>query len=252
MRLQLATWPDVEAYLTRSVAVILPIGSTEQHGPTGLIGTDALCAEAIAWRVGERLGAMVAPTLPVGMAQHHMAFPGSMTLRPTTMVALVRDCLLSLVRHGFERVLVVNGHGGNTASLQAAFAETHMDLDAMAGAAGSEFRPELRCRLLNWWELPEVDRMSTELFGTAVGSHATPPEVAVTWALHPECTDRRPLEPEVAPRANFHGAANFRERFPDGRIGSNPSLASAELGERLLETAASEIATLAAAFFDAQ
>ncbi|MDA8230830.1 MAG: creatininase family protein [Magnetospirillum sp.] len=246
MRLQLATWPEVDAYLARSAAIILPIGSTEQHGPTGLIGTDALCAEALAENVGERLGVMVAPTLAVGMAQHHMRFSGSMTLRPSTLLALMRDCLVSLVRHGFTRVLVLNGHGGNIATLQAAFAETQMELDALTP------RPELRTRLLNWWELPRVDKVSVELFGDAVGSHATPPEVALTWALHPDRADPRPLDPRIAPRAAFHGAEDFRRQFPDGRIGSDPSLASPALGERILSVAVDEISALARRFFEAE
>jgi creatinine amidohydrolase len=240
MRLQLATWPEFEAYRARGRAVILPIGSTEQHGPTGLIGTDALCAEAVAWGVGERLGVMVAPTLPVGMAQHHMAFPGSMTLKPSTLIALLTDCLLSLARHGLSSVLVVNGHGGNTGSIHAAFAESHMALGPDS---------PLRLRLVNWWEAPEVAALSEEMYGDAVGSHATPPEVALTWALHPECEDRSTLHPAVAPAGGFHSAADFRARFPDGRIGSNPSLATAADGRRLLEAAVAEIAATAEGFF---
>ncbi|MBX9634545.1 MAG: creatininase family protein [Magnetospirillum sp.] len=243
MRLQLATWPQVEAYLAHSKSAILPIGSTEQHGPTGLIGTDALCAEAVAIRVGELMGVMVAPTIAIGMAQHHMEFPGSMTLRPSTLLAVVRDCLLSLVRHGFQRILLVNGHGGNVATVQAAFAETQMELDAVTP------RPQLRTRLMNWWELPEIDRLSAEFYGNAVGAHATPPELALTWALHPETADRRVLSPRLAPRGPFHGAADFRARFPDGRIGSDPSLATPAHGEQLLETAAREIARMAEGFF---
>jgi creatinine amidohydrolase len=246
MRLQLATWPQVEAYLKRSKAVILPIGSTEQHGPTGLIGTDALCAEAVALRVGDALGVMVAPTIAVGMAQHHMEFPGSMTLKPSTLMAVVRDCLLSLVRHGFERVLLVNGHGGNVATIQAAFAETQAELD------GQKPRPSLRTALLNWWDTPEVGRLSVELYGDAVGSHATPPEIALTWALHPETADPRPLSPRIAPRGGFFGAADFRARFADGRIGSDPSLATPAHGERLLAVAAEELAGMAKAFFTAE
>lgn len=246
MRLQLATWPQVEAYLAHSKSVLLPIGSTEQHGPTGLIGTDALCAEAVAVRVGDILGVMVAPTIAVGMAQHHMDFPGSMTLRPSTLLAVVRDCLLSLVRHGFQRVLLVNGHGGNVATVQAAFAETQMELDTINP------RPELRTRLLNWWELPGIDRLSAELYGNAVGAHATPPELALTWALFPETADPRVLEPRLAPRGPFYGATDFRTRFPDGRIGSDPSLATPAHGERLLTAAAEEIARMAEGFFAAE
>lgn len=246
MRLQLATWPQVEAYLAHSKSVLLPIGSTEQHGPTGLIGTDALCAEAVAVRVGDILGVMVAPTIAVGMAQHHMDFPGSMTLRPSTLLAVVRDCLLSLVRHGFQRVLLVNGHGGNVATVQAAFAETQMELDTVSP------RPELRTRLLNWWELPGIDRLSAELYGNAVGAHATPPELALTWALFPETADPRVLEPRLAPRGPFYCATDFRARFPDGRIGSDPSLATPAHGERLLTAAAEEIARMAEGFFAAE
>ena len=81
MQLQLATWAEVESYLKGSTGIVMPIGSTEQHGPNGLIGTDAICAEAIAEEIGNKTGALVAPTIAVGMAQHHMAFPGTMTLK---------------------------------------------------------------------------------------------------------------------------------------------------------------------------
>jgi creatinine amidohydrolase len=81
VRLQLETWQEVDAYLKRSTAIILPIGSTEQHGPNGLLGTDAICPEAVAQGLGERLEALVAPTISVGMAQHHLGFAGS--IRPS-------------------------------------------------------------------------------------------------------------------------------------------------------------------------
>jgi len=243
MRLQLMTWPQVEAYLASKNAVIIPIGSTEQHGPTGLIGTDALCAEAIAQRVGERLDVVVAPTIDVGMAQHHMAFPGSLTLRPSTLMAVLRDTLLSLSHHGFQRIFVINGHGGNTATIQAAFAETQMELDRMTP------RPDLRTKLANWWDSPAVDKLASALYGDATGSHATPPEVAVTWALHPELADQHRLVPPVAPNGPFFGAADFRASFPDGRIGSNPSLATPEAGLQFLETSVDELAGMAGRFF---
>jgi creatinine amidohydrolase len=125
MQLQLQTWQEVEAYLRSSRGIILPIGSTEQHGPIGLIGTDTICAEVIARGVGEATGALVAPTIAVGMAQHHMGFAGSMTLRPSTLIAVLQDMVESLVRHGFERFYFLNGHGGNIATLAAAFSEIY-------------------------------------------------------------------------------------------------------------------------------
>jgi hypothetical protein len=103
MRMQLCTWPEVEAYLKRSTGIIMPLGSTEQHGPNGFIGTDALCPELLAGAMAETLDVMIAPTINVGMAQHHLGFPGSMALRPTTLIAVVRDMVKSLALHGFDR-----------------------------------------------------------------------------------------------------------------------------------------------------
>src|SRR5690349_6838633 len=125
MQLHLSTWPEVETYLARSKAILIPIGSTEQHGPNGLLGTDALCPEIIARRVGDEAGILVGPTFNVGQAQHHMSFPGTITLRPSTMIASMVDWAQSLARHGFERIYWLNGHGGNIATITAAFSEIY-------------------------------------------------------------------------------------------------------------------------------
>src|SRR5215472_16977422 len=148
MQLQLLTWPEVEAYLRTSRAIILPIGSTEQHGPVGLIGTDAICAETVARGVGEAANALVGPTIAIGMAQHHLGFPGSITLRPTTLIAMLCDTVLSLARHGFERFYFINGHGGNIATVSAAFSEIY----AARSLSASAQAPPLRCKLQNWWQ----------------------------------------------------------------------------------------------------
>ena len=92
MQLHLSTWAEVESYLKASKGIIMPIGSTEQHGPNGLVGTDAICAEVIAKGVGDATGALVGPTIPVGMAVHHMDFPGSMTLKPSWSIAASIIC----------------------------------------------------------------------------------------------------------------------------------------------------------------
>lgn len=233
MLLQLATWPEIETYLARSRGIILPIGSTEQHGPNGMIGTDALTAAAIANAVGEAAGALVAPPINVGMAQHHMAFPGTMTLRPSTLIAVVRDCVVSLARHGFERFFFINGHGGNIATVTAAFSEIY----AEASLGAPDNRAGLKCVLRNWWENPLVKAASRELFGNAEGRHATPSEVSVTWFLHPGAQKPMTFDPPIAPNGGFADAADYRRKFPDGRIGSNPGLASVDAGKRIYDAA---------------
>lgn len=222
----------------------MPIGSTEQHGPNGLIGTDALCAEVIARAVGDATGALVGPTIPVGMAVHHMEFPGSITLKPSTLLALLRDYVMSLSEHGFERFFFVNGHGGNIASVRAAFYEIYAENRALKGRDA----PELRCTLVNWWENPEVSRLSKELFGSKEGSHATPSEVSVTQYAFPDAIKDGAMEPEVAGSGGFYDARDFRRRHPDGRIGSAPGLARPEHGKRLVEAAVTAISRQYASF----
>jgi len=238
MQLHLSTWPEVEAYLAKSKAILIPIGSTEQHGPNGLIGTDAICAEAIATGVGATAGALVGPTINVGNAQHHLGFAGTITLRPSTLMAVIGDYVFSLARHGFERFFFINGHGGNIATVGAAFAEIY----AQASLRPGENPRPLRCALKNWWQTPGVQTLTKELFGDREGSHATPSEVSVTQHVHPEAIKRRNMG-TPAPRArNFTDAADYRRLFPDGRIGSDPSLASPEHGARLVEAAVRDIA----------
>jgi len=238
MQLQLQTWPEVEAYLQTSRGIIMPIGSTEQHGPTGLIGTDAIRAEVIARGVGEAAGALVAPTIAVGMAQHHLAFSGSVTLRPSTLIAVLRDIVESLTRHGFERFYFLNGHGGNIATVTAAFSEIY----AGRSLAAATNIPPVRCRLRNWWESQEVRQLAKELYGGSEGAHATPSEVAVTQFAYPDAIKSAPLDPPVAPWGEYADAADYRRKFPDGRIGSNPALATPEAGRRLHDAAVAAIA----------
>jgi creatinine amidohydrolase len=245
MLLQHQTWQEVETYLGQSTGIILPIGSTEQHGPNGLIGTDALCAEFIARGVGEAAGAMVGPTIGVGIAVHHMDFAGSMTVRPSTLIAIMHDYVLSLARHGFRRFFFINGHGGNIATVQAAFSEIYA---AYEGALGTPKDQELRCRLANWWDGRAMHELGKEVFGDDEGSHATASEVALTQFAFPESIKQVTLDPPRAPSGRFHGPADYRRRFPDGRIGSNPGLATPEKGQRFYDTAVPELAKTYANF----
>lgn len=231
MQLQQATWNEVLSYLASSKAIILPIGSTEQHGPTGLIGTDILCVERIAEAAGEKGGFLVAPSFNVGMAQHHLHFSGTMSLRPSTMIAVIRDWTDSLMHHGFRRFYWLNGHGGNIASITAAFSEIYHD---RAFAAG---RPAIHCMLRNWWDLPGVAETCRALFGENEGSHATPSEISLTRYLLPKTVKRAEMMPKIAPTGPILDAEDFRRRFPDGRIGSDPTRASAAAGGQIFTAA---------------
>jgi creatinine amidohydrolase len=238
IRLQLRSWPEVEEYLERHKGVIIPLGSTEQHGPTGAIGTDALTAEAVALEVGRRTGVLVTPAQAFGMAEHHLGFAGTMSLQPSTLLAVMHDLVLSLARHGFERIYVINGHGGNIATCKAAFAQAY----GTAASRGLVNAGALRCKLANWFMAPEAMGLAKELYGDKEGHHATPSEIAITLQLEPSLQSKQRPLPEPAPAGPIHGPEDFRRRHPDGRMGSDPFLATADHGERFLEVAAAALA----------
>jgi creatinine amidohydrolase len=112
VRLFDANWMQIEGYLRRDDRIVLPTGSTEQHGFLSL-GTDAILAERVALEAAEPLGIPVLPALPFGMAPYFAAYPGSMSLRITTYIEVLRDLLDGLAAQGFRRIAIVNGHGGN-------------------------------------------------------------------------------------------------------------------------------------------
>lgn len=245
MRLQLMTWQEVETYLKSSKGIIIPIGSAEQHGPTGFIGTDALCPEIIAEKLAREVSALIAPTISVGMAQHHLGFAGSITLRPTTLINVICDYVTSLARHGFERFYFVNGHGGNIATIRTAFDEIYAERSL--GTARHN-RAGVRCMLKNWFLCPSVRAIEAEVFGAANGSHATAGEVSLTYFGYPEDAERirhknGKLTPEIAPDGEFYDCDDYRTRYPDGRMGSDPTLATREIGERLRDAAVSDLAS---------
>lgn len=235
MRLSVKPWPEIASYLKTNRTIIVPIGSTEQHGPTGPLGTDAICAQAVAERLGELAGVLVGPTISVGVALHHLSFPGTISLRPSTLLLVVKDYVHSLVHHGFRTFFFINGHGGNVATVNASFAEIYHEMEALHPG-------EVRCILRNWYDQPRVARRVEALFGSLEGSHASVSEISLTQLVHPESVRTDPNQ-EAAPNDGFpiFGATDFRRRFPDGRIGSLPRLASPEVGRELLEAAVADL-----------
>jgi creatinine amidohydrolase len=149
----------------------------------------------------------------------------------------MHDLVLSLARHGFERIYVINGHGGNIATTKAAFAQAY----GTAASRGLTSAANLRCKLANWFMAPEAMGLAKDLYGDREGHHATPSEIAITLALEPSLQAKQKPLPEAAPAGPIHGPDDFRRRHPDGRMGSDPSLATAEHGHRFLDVAATAL-----------
>ncbi len=109
------TWPEVADLLTRTDIVIIPVASLEQHGPQLPIGTDFLNGVERAKLIAQRTDVLVAPILLPGQSPYHMGFPGTITLSAETIQAVYVEAIQSLIRHGFQRFLILNAHGGNRA-----------------------------------------------------------------------------------------------------------------------------------------
>jgi creatinine amidohydrolase len=180
----------------------------------------------VAVRLSDRTDVLVAPPISYGMSLHHMGFPGSLSLRPDTLTQIVVDLLASAYEHGFRRVLLLNGHGGNTAALQVALAEVLNELHG------------LDVRLGIWWREPAVAAVFEEAFPGQRLSHADAGETSLLLAVRPDTVhlERAEYSPD-APRVAFLTRYNFLEHYPHGVIGGDPRQASAGVGERAIEAA---------------
>jgi creatinine amidohydrolase len=170
--LERLTWPEVEERLSRGVdAVLLPIGTTEQHGHHMPLDTDCFIARslcALAAESGEAAGVelLVAPTLNVTLSWYHMQFPGSLRLSTTTFLQVFAEVCESLHHHGLEHVVAVNGHGGNVAALTVAVNHYFE-------------RTGRRVFLAQWWDL--ASDVLSEVEGPLI--HAEEAETSLAMAL---------------------------------------------------------------------
>lgn len=203
MRIADRNWMDVEAFLKRDDRIVLPLGSTEQHAYLSL-ATDALLAERVAVEAAEPLGLPVLPVLAYGVTPRFLAYPGSVSLRLETYLRVLQDILDSLAFQGFRRIVVVNGHGGNTPA-RSACSELLKD------------RPGLAIRWHDWWNAPGTWKQVTAL--DPVASHASWmenfPWTRLAHAVLPEAPKApAPFEAlqELDPR-------RFREHLGDGSFG---------------------------------
>ena len=118
------TWEDIAEYLKHDNTVIIPIGSTEQHGPAGPLGVDTYAAIALAEDCAKKSGVLSTPPMWFGDSPHHLAFTGTISLKPETLILVVKDIVHSLYKNGFRRFVLLNGHKStNLASLTLAARE---------------------------------------------------------------------------------------------------------------------------------
>lgn len=238
MHLHHATWPEVEAYLQRNSGIIIPTGSTEQHGPMGLIGTDALCAEMIADGAAETASALLAPTLTYTPAPFNMAFPGTISVSVELFTQLVNEIIQGLTQQGFRHIYFLNGHGANLAPL------------CQCAAEQTANTPALNIRIRSWWDFKEVNALRAQYYGEWEGMHATPSEIAITQANCRIIKSGAASEPPEklshayiqAHAGDKHGPPDqHRQQFPDGRVGSHSALATPEQGQALMEAATAAV-----------
>jgi creatinine amidohydrolase len=157
VRISESNWQQVEAYLRGDDRAVLPLGSTEQHAQLSL-SVDSILSERVAAEAAEPLGVPVFPVVAYGLTPYFMAYPGSITLRTETYIRLVRDILDGMRAHGFRRILIVNGHGGNQPAAALA-------IEWMAD------NPDIAVKFHNWWAAPATMGKVQEL--DPVASHAS-------------------------------------------------------------------------------
>lgn len=232
--------PQLKSLADVNAIVVVPVGSIEQHGPHLPVKVDALLATEVARRAALKVQThqpiLVTPTVWCGLAEHHMDFCGTLTLDFETFHALLRNLCRSIRHHGFRRIFLLNGHGGNIAALNVICSELVRELDGLRVVSGT------------YWTIPEVAEKFAEILEVQQNvRHAGEAETSMMLALEPDLVDQSILnQADGTPEIPFYGSGvsrwvSFKEVSANGVIGS-PSVATAAKGELLLEVASKGIA----------
>ena len=203
MKITEMNWMQVETYLEGDDRAVVPIGSTEQHAGLSL-GVDLILSERVSVEAAEPLGIPVFPTLNYGYTPYFTAYPGTVSLRIETLIALVRDVLDSLKRSGFRRILFVNGHGGNAlaASLIQEWMSDH---------------PGTCVRFHNWYNAPKVWKKVQEI--DPVAGHASWME-NFPWTRVPNARYPDEKKPMISlEQLRLHDPKKTRVLLGDGNFG---------------------------------
>jgi creatinine amidohydrolase len=235
------TWPEMREALDRQPVVLLPVGAVEDHGPHLPLNTDNIIVEAIcleaAWRApGESL---MMPTVVYGLDEHHMDFPGTVSIGVETLISYLADAALSAARHGFTHVLIVNGHGSNAPVADLAARRVVLESGIVCGAISpnAAIDPTL------------AEPTLSEMRRSAPGgiAHAGEYETAMMLHLRPELVQMDKAVQEMG-QIQFdyfnwdHGAPSILawqdwwSRMSESGICGDPTVATAEFGRALYET----------------
>jgi creatinine amidohydrolase len=235
-RLYKLTRPEVEEYLKNSDMVLVPVGSTEQHGKHMALDTDAFTAQEISHRVAKKAGVLVAPVISYGYSPHHMNFPGSITLTFRTLVNVLKEVCQSLIHHGFKKIVLMNAHGGNTNAIRLALKEIEMETD-------------VRVYSVTVYPMPNgFGAEGLKVCEQKSGGHACEMETSVGLELgHRILMDKaekwkpeyRSVDPEY--RRKVAAAYMFDEHTSIGSLG-DPTLASKEKGKILVDSVVKDLA----------
>jgi creatinine amidohydrolase len=228
------TSPEIEAFLQSSQTVIVPTGSSEQHGPHGPLLTDVLVPQEVARRVAPHVGALVAPPINYALSYPHTGFAGVVQIRIPTFMALIEDLCASFATMGFTRIVFLNGHYDNTYAIAYACAN-----------AANQLPGGVRAFPINYWDGMTPDE-AAEFFGPTTGLHANRGETSAVLAINPALVDmdranaEMPPFPEVANAAAVHTAFFFSapgsvHRATHSGTWGDAREATAEFGERYLE-----------------
>jgi len=238
MYLASEAWPDLEEYFETESLAVVPLGSTEQHGPALPEATDHLIAEGFAREATERADVLCTPTINVGVSPHHRQFHGTMWVDAPVFRDYVESFSRNLTYHGIDRLIYVNAHGGNTEHLREVGRRLHDDDTAYA---------------IEWMWNDSIPEIVDELFEQP-GPHGGPKETSMIQFLDSELVHDDRLEaardggyPDVFEDSYLrNGARTFYdavENTPNGVLGDQTD-ASAEKGERLFEAATDQLVEL--------
>ncbi len=238
MELAKMTWPAIKA-LAPHTPIVLPIAALEQHSHHLPVFTDTLLVQEIARRVNATMGdrLLFAPVMWLGNSLHHLEFAGTMSASPRTYLDLLRDMIECHLTHGFRRVVLLNGHGGNSVPAQQALYELRQKY---------RDRSDQLFLLANYWALGSNPREAIAGLTQPQIQHACQWETAMMLHAHPELVgDLQDLEPVDYgnPFLPANRSGIMRDFTASGHVG-DPRAASAEIGAALLDTYAADVTRL--------